>query len=447
MEFKDLKINDNLKTNLMLEGFLTPTQVQEKSLNFALSGKDMIIKSVTGSGKTLVYILTILNKIENDGAQALIVLPTRELAIQVKEQFNRINKNTNLKVACVYGGSDFTRQRYELKNANVVIGTPGRLIDHIERRTIKLHKLKVFVLDEADEMLNMGFIDDIKKIIKSAPKIKQNLMLSATFNEKVKALAESFLTEPVIVETSVENKVVKDVKQTYIKCLKKGKFETLVKFLKVNSEKTLIFVNTKKMAEELFLKLRKCEINSVYLHGDLTQNERKKTLNKFKNTENILIATDVASRGLDIKDIEFVINYDIPKEPEIYIHRVGRTARAGKTGMSLSLINSNNQLEFILTNFSEYNLVELSVVNNNGEICFVENKNPNKTLIIEKKFEKSNFESKNLKRSEKNKTNFKKKYENKQKNLKNSKTYNDKKKFSKTNKRLNYKTNNKRRGR
>lgn len=403
MEFRDLKINDNLKTNLMLANFLTLTYVQEKSLNYALSGNDMIIKSVTGSGKTLVYALTILNRIENNGVQGLVVLPTRELAIQVKEQFNKINKNTNLKVACVYGGSDFTRQRYELKNANIVIGTPGRLLDHLERRTLKLHNLKVFVLDEADEMLNMGFIDDIKKIIKATPKYKQNLMLSATFNEKVKTLAESFLNEPVIVETSVENKVVKDVKQTYIKCLKKGKFETLAKFLKINSEKTLIFVNTKKMAEELHAKLKKQGINSVYLHGDLTQNERKKTINQFKNNENILIATDVASRGLDIQNIEFVINYDIPKEPEIYIHRVGRTARAGKTGMSLSLINSNNQLEFILTNFNEYNLVELCVQNINGEVCFVENKNTKPFKFENKKMEKTKERISNLE--------FKKKYE------------------------------------
>lgn len=437
MEFKDLKINDNLKTNLMLANFLTPTYVQEKSLNYALSGNDMIIKSVTGSGKTLVYTLTILNRIENNGVQGLVVLPTRELAIQVKEQFNKINKNTNLKVACVYGGSDFTRQRYELKNANIVIGTPGRLLDHLERRTLKLHNLKVFVLDEADEMLNMGFIDDIKKIIKATPKYKQNLMLSATFNEKVKILAESFLNEPVIVETSVENKVVKDVKQTYIKCLKKGKFETIVKFLKANPEKTLIFVNTKKMAEELYAKLKKQGINSVYLHGDLTQNERKKTINQFKNNENILIATDVASRGLDIQNIEFVINYDIPKEPEIYIHRVGRTARAGKTGMSLSLVNSNSQLEFILTNFNEYNLVELCVQNINGEVCFVENKNTRPFEFENKKTERS----KEIKSKEKiANSEFKKKYEKNKQAKEHNKNFNKKRnenvKFSKRNNKI-----------
>ena len=434
MEFKDLKISDNLKTNLMLEGFLTPTLVQEKSLNFALNNKDMIIKSVTGSGKTLVYILTILNKIEKNGVQALVILPTRELAMQVKEQFLRVNKNTNLKVSCVYGGSDFTRQRYDLKDANIVIGTPGRLIDHIERRTLKLHNLKVFVLDEADEMLDMGFIDDIKRIIKATPKYKQNLMLSATFDEKVKALAESFLNEPVIIETSVENKVVKDVKQTYVKCLKKGKFETLVKFLNNNTEKTLIFVNTKKMAEELYTKLKKCGINSIYLHGDLTQNERKKSLNLFKNNENILIATDVASRGLDIKDIEFVINYDIPKESEIYIHRVGRTARAGKTGMSLSLINSTNQLEFIISNFSEYNLVELSVQNINGQTCFVENKNP-----TQYNFEKRERESKPTKKLN-SEFNFKEKFKDK-KQSNNKKEF--KAKYQKDKDKAKYKNSNK----
>jgi len=371
MEFKDLKINDKLKSGLMLEGFLTLTEIQKKVLPTALNKSDMLIKSVTGSGKTLTYVIPVLNNIENENVQALVVCPTKELAIQVKNVFTKINKNKDIKISCIYGGSDFTRQRLNLKSANIVIGTPGRLLDHINRRTLKLHKLKTLILDEADVMLNMGFIDEVSKIIKATPKHKQTLMLSATFTDRIKDLASTFLNNPTIIETSSKNIVVSEVNQTYIKCLKKGKFETLIKFLKQNEEKSLIFVNTKKMAEELNLKLKKVNINSIYLHGDLLLKERKRAVNLFQNNVDILIATDVASRGLDISGIEYVINYDLPQDPDTYIHRIGRTARAGKTGMSLSLVNSETQLKFLLDNFSEYKLVELKIIKKDGKNIFI----------------------------------------------------------------------------
>ena len=381
MDFTEFKFKDSIISTLSLEGFFSPTKIQEKFLPLALKGNDILAKSETGSGKTLAYSLPILNNVENDGVQALIVAPTKELVIQIKSVIEKFAKFLNLKICSLYGGSDFTRQRFNLKTANIVVSTTGRLLDHLERRTIKLHKLKYLVLDEADEMLNMGFIEDIKKIYKATPKIKQTFMLSATFTEKVKMLAKDFLNKPEIIEFSSQNKVVDTIKQCYILCLKKGKFETLVKFLKnLYKEKTIIFVNTKKMAEELFKKLKEKEIKTTFLHGDLNLKERKAAINVFKSYNlNILIATDVASRGLDIDNVEFIINYDMPQDSDTYIHRIGRTARAGKSGMSLSLINSQTQLEYLYENFSNYNLIELKVKKDDrtGETLFIEEKHKN----------------------------------------------------------------------
>ncbi len=363
MEFKELKLKDNLLSTLSMQGFFAPTKIQERFIPVALNSKDILAKSETGSGKTLAYLLPILNNITNDGLQALIVAPTKELALQIRDVAKTFTKFLNLNVCTIYGGSDFTRQRLNLKSANIVVGTTGRLIDHLNRRTIKLHKLKYLVLDEADEMLNMGFISDIKTIYKACPKIKQTFMLSATFNDKVKELANDFLVNPQIIEMTKDNKIVENVNQCYVLCKKKGKFETLVKFLKnLYREKVIIFVNTKKMAEELFEKLKKYEIKAEFLHGDLILKERKAVVNRFKSDNNdILIATDVASRGLDINNVEYIINYDMPQDADTYIHRIGRTARAGKSGLSLSLINSETQLQFLKENFSKYKLTELKV--------------------------------------------------------------------------------------
>lgn len=395
MDFKDFKLKDGIISTLSMEGFFSPTKIQEKFIPLALKGNDILAKSETGSGKTLAYSLPILNNIENDGVQALIVAPTKELVIQIKSVIDKFAKFLNLKVCSLYGGSDFTRQRFNLKTANIVVSTTGRLLDHLERRTIKLHKLKFLVLDEADEMLNMGFIEDIKKIYKATPKTKQTFMLSATFTEKVKNLANEFLVKPQIIEFSTQNKVVDTIKQCYILCLKKGKFETLVKFLKsLYKEKTIIFVNTKKMAEELFQKLKEREIKTTFLHGDLNLKERKASINVFKSTNsNILIATDVASRGLDIDNVEFIINYDMPQDSDTYIHRIGRTARAGKSGMSLSLINSQTQLEYLYENFSNYNLVELKVKKDDKT---------NQTIFIEEKHKNFNFDFDQKKESRQN---------------------------------------------
>ncbi len=392
MDFKDFNFNEKIYETLKNLGFVSPTLVQQKFIPFAVNGDDILCRSETGSGKTLAFGLPILNNIDSDGVKALICAPTKELAIQIKQVLEPFCKNLGLNICAVFGGSDFTRQRYALKTANIVVGTTGRLIDHIERRTLKLHKLKFLVLDEADVMLDMGFIEDIKKIEKACPKIKQTFMLSATFNEKIKELSKNYLINPQIIEIGVENKIVDKISQCYILCLKKGKFETLVKFLRsLFHEKVIVFVNTKKMTEELYKKLKDKEIETEFINGDLELKERKKVINNFKSSKtNILLATDVASRGLDIENVDCVINYDMPEMKESYVHRIGRTARAGKSGMSLSLINSQNQLEFLLENFSDYNLIELKVKKDDKT---------NQTIFVKTKTENFDFLGKDNRKS------------------------------------------------
>lgn len=416
MEFKDFDLNNKLIETLNNMSFFSPTEVQQKFIPVALGGEDILCKSETGSGKTLAYGLPTLNKICDDGIQALILAPTKELAIQIKQVLEVFCKNLGLNICAVFGGSDFTRQRYSLKTANVVVGTTGRIIDHIQRRTLKLHKLKFLVLDEADVMLDMGFIEDIKKIAKACPKIKQTFMLSATFNDKVKTLANDYLIKPQIIELYKDNKIVDKISQCYILCLKKGKFETLVKFLRtIFHEKVIIFVNTKKMAEELHKKLKDKEISSEFINGDLDLKERKKVIQNFKNQKNnILIATDVASRGLDIENVDYVINFDMPEVLESYIHRIGRTARAGKSGVSLSLINSQKQLEFLFENLKQYDLTELKVKRDDrlNQYVFVktktenfdfDNKNNNRTKTSKSLNEKTKENYNNLKKTSKSK--------------------------------------------
>lgn len=433
MKFEELKLDENIVETLKILGFVSPTKVQEQFLPKAIDGCDILCKSETGSGKTLAYSIPILNKVDDDGVQALIVAPTKELAIQIKQVLESFCKKLNLNVVAVFGGSDFTRQRYSLKTANIVVGTTGRLLDHIERRTLKLHKLKFLVLDEADVMLDMGFIEDVKKIEKACPKIKQTFFLSATFNEKVKDLAKNYLINPEIIELSKDNKVVDNISQCYCLCLKKGKFETLVKFLRsIFHEKVMVFVNTKKMAEELCKKLKDKEIYSEFINGDLDLKERKKVINNFKSSKNnILIATDVASRGLDIENVDYVVNFDMPEMAESYIHRIGRTARAGKSGVSISLINSETQQQFLIENFSKYNLTELKVKFDEKLNQYIFVKTQSKIFDFLEKNNKKNLVKNKVEKDEKsfkNKIkNDKKSFKNKEKNVRNSFKNKDKK--------------------
>jgi len=438
MNFEDFKLNNSLILSLKNKGYILPTKIQELFIPSALQNKDILAKSETGSGKTLAYTLSILNNINEDGLQALIVAPTKELVLQIKEVVKEFAKPLNFNVVAITGGSDFTRQRLNLKTANIVVGTTGRLLDHLERRTLKLHKLKFLVLDEADVMLDMGFIDDIKRIEKACPKIKQTFMLSATFNENVKNLANEFLIQPKVLEMYKDNKIVDSIEQTYILCLKNGKFETLLKFLKtLNKEKTIVFCNTKSMAQELYKKLKQNNIKSEFINGDLSFIERKSVINNFKsNANNILIATDVASRGLDINNVEFVINYDIPENFDSYIHRIGRTARAGKSGMSLSLISSQKQLDFFKDNLKNYNLVELKIKRDDksNQIVFIKANTKNFDFNEKVNFNQINSktkQSKNFKKNLKTKQKFTKNRKNLTNNYKPKKTDSKNKKTKK----------------
>lgn len=343
--FEMLGLETDLVMSIYDNGFVTPTKIQEKSIPVILSGKDLVGKSQTGSGKTLAYLLPTIQKIDRDvfGTQVLIICPTRELSQQVANETKKIISvyDEKLKVVSLNGGVDFDKQIKSLKKGcQIVVGTIGRIYDHIRRRTLKLNTIKTLVLDEADEMLTMGFREDVEKILSLCPNDIQHLLFSATFSTPIKNIISKFLSNPEYVEVESENIVVSTVKQCFMFQKNKiGALEQLIATFK--DQKLLIFANTKLMVENLYKRL--CKLTKImYIHGDIRQNERHIAINEFRTGKsNVLLATDVASRGLDIPNVYMVINFELPYELEYYIHRIGRTARAGKQGIALSLVNNS----------------------------------------------------------------------------------------------------------
>lgn len=353
MKFSSLSINENIKKALLENSFFDATEIQEKTIDLILNQKDLLARSQTGSGKTLAYALPIIEKSETGikYPQSLVVCPTRELALQICDEFRKITKYMEgIKAVPIYGGSDINRQIQALKRgAAVVVGTPGRIIDHLNRKTLKIHNIKTLVLDEADEMLNMGFKEDIEDILKSAPQKKQVLMFSATYPANIKILANTFMSNPVHIEIGSSNKSIKQINQLFAFVGKTQKQAALINILNKYKPKTsIIFCNTKKMCEELGEFLNKENFFASVIHGDLRQSERKRVMDSIKtNKSNLLVATDVAARGIDINDVDYVINYDLPNNVEYLIHRMGRTARAGKSGNSITIINTPAQLKLL----------------------------------------------------------------------------------------------------
>ncbi|MDD4003196.1 MAG: DEAD/DEAH box helicase [Clostridia bacterium] len=351
--FDNLMLSKEVQKNLDLKGFTTPTEIQSKCIPLIVEGKDVVGRSQTGSGKTFAFGLPAIDKIDTEinGVQILIICPTRELALQVAEEIRKISSNKEgCKLVPVYGGADISRQITALKKAKIVVGTPGRLIDHIMRRTLKLDKLKMLVLDEADEMLNMGFKEDIDRILKSVPKNKQTVMFSATFSSEIKSISKNYMVNPVYVELGNALNTIDAISQSYIKTKRNAKKETLIKmFSQLKPKRTIIFCNTKRMADEINSFLNSNEITSIALHGDMRQSERKRVIGDIKaHKVSTLVATDVAARGIDITDVEYIINYDVPNDVEYYIHRIGRTARAGKSGYAITLVNTNEQFSKLM---------------------------------------------------------------------------------------------------
>lgn len=327
-----------------------PTKIQSEAMSVILEGKDVLASSETGSGKTLAFGLPALEMIdvESKGVEVLVVCPTRELAIQVNDEIKSIAKHKEgANVVPLYGGADFVRQiKLVKKNAKIVVGTPGRLIDHIERRSLKLNDIKMVVLDEADEMLNMGFKPDITKILSGVRKNTQIVMFSATVNDSVKKIAQTYQKDAVHIQVGKSNSPISKVKQYFVNVGAKGKKQALIELMReYGKERKIIFCNTKKMTQSINAFLKDNGYRTLLIHGDMDQRERKQTMEQFKsNKANTLLATDVAGRGIDVKDLTLVINYDMPQNNEPYIHRIGRTGRAGKDGKAITIINNGDQL-------------------------------------------------------------------------------------------------------
>ena len=338
MKFEDFNFKEDLHKSIHELGFKFPTQIQEKSIPLILQGKDIIGESATGSGKTLAFGAGVIESVNHgEGLQALILTPTRELAEQVKDVLVQIGKRLN--IIAVYGGLAINPQIDSLKNADVVIATPGRFKDHLQRRTVNTTNIRVLVLDEADRMLDMGFIDDIEEIIRACPKEKQTMLFSATIPSQIQRLSNRYLKNPVKVSA---NKLVdpNKLKQVYYNVERNAKFSLLLHLLKSEkSELAMVFCNTRKSADVIAKNLRFNKIRAVGLHGGFSQNKRTSAVNAFKQgREKVLVCTDVAARGIDIDNISHIYNYEIPKDPTDYVHRIGRTARAGEAGKVINLL-------------------------------------------------------------------------------------------------------------
>ena len=342
-KFDDFKISNNIKKAISNMGFEKPTPIQKKTIPLALKGIDITGQAQTGSGKTLAFAIPILNKvfIPDNSPQAIILCPTRELCMQVAGEIKKVGKNIKkLKVLPVYGGEPIGKQLRVLKKVvHVVVGTPGRVIDHINRGSLNLIGIETVVLDEADEMLNMGFREDIELILRNTPKKRQTLLFSATMPSEIKKIAKMHQRKAKFIKINAKQSIPK-ITQYSFKTDYKHKFEDLNTLIDVYDVKlALIFCNTKKSVDYVVRHLRRRDYSADALHGDMNQKIRDKVMNKFRNGNiNILVASDVAARGIDVSNVDVVINYDVPQNPEYYIHRIGRTARAGAKGFAFTLV-------------------------------------------------------------------------------------------------------------
>ncbi|AEK19355.1 DEAD/DEAH box helicase [Methanococcus maripaludis] len=350
--FKNLGLSDEILEALEKKGFTNPTPIQEQAIPILIEGKrDIVGQAQTGTGKTAAFGIPILETIDEHSrnTQALILAPTRELAIQVAEEIDSIKGSKRLNVFPVYGGQSIDRQIRELRRGvQIVVGTPGRILDHISRRTIKLENVSYVVLDEADEMLNMGFIDDVEEILKSVNTDKRMLLFSATLPDSIMKLAKNYMREYDIIKVKRQQLTTTLTDQSFYEIHSRDKFELLSRIIDTEKEfYGLIFCKTKADVDEVANRLNEKGYAAEGLHGDMTQAQREKTLDKFKGKKiNVLVATDVAARGIDINDLTHVVNFDIPQNPESYVHRIGRTGRAGKQGYAITFVEPSEFRKF-----------------------------------------------------------------------------------------------------
>ncbi|GGH13916.1 DEAD/DEAH box helicase [Sphingobacterium alkalisoli] len=346
--FKDLKVSAPILAALDTLGYKTPTPIQAQAIPDVLNGKDLLGCAQTGTGKTAAFAIPILQLLNNTKPQgqkrgtirALILTPTRELAIQIDESFQEYGKNLKLKHAVIFGGVNQFSQVNQIKaGVDILVATPGRLLDLMNQKVLSIHQIEIFVLDEADRMLDMGFIHDVKKVLQVIPQRRQTLFFSATMPKTIQALADSILHNPVKVEVTPESTTAETIQQTLYYVEKANKNKALLQLLKNDvHDSVLVFTRTKHGADKLVKVLFKYEISSAAIHGNKSQNQRQRALEDFKNKKiKVLVATDIAARGIDIDLLKYVINYEIPNVPESYVHRIGRSGRAGAEGFAISL--------------------------------------------------------------------------------------------------------------
>ncbi len=348
MKYAEMNLEKPILDAILELGFKEPTEIQERAIPIIKKGADVMGQSETGSGKTAAFGLPILEKVKHGfGIQSLIMAPTRELAEQIAKNLRSFSKHKKVFITTVYGGVSMNPQIENLKSADIVVGTPGRLLDHLRRNTLSLSKIKFLVLDEADRMLDMGFIDDITQIISLCPKERQTLLFSATFNHDVQKIALRYMKNPEKIKT--QDFVKKELlKQVYYDVPRGEKFSLLVHLMKAeNPRLALVFCSTRREVDIVARNLYENGIKAMALHGGLSQEKRNRVMESFRNQHiNILVASDVAARGLDIKDLTHIFNYSIPKTSKEYVHRVGRTARMGKSGLAINLLDEMDYNNF-----------------------------------------------------------------------------------------------------
>ena len=344
LKFEELDLSANIKKALAEAGYITATGIQAKTIPLVLEGKDLIGQSQTGTGKTASFGLPIINKIDKNarGIQAIVLCPTRELSLQVAQEMRKFTKyEESIKILAVYGGQGIEKQITELKKGTkIVIGTPGRVMDHMRRKTLKLDNIKTVVLDEADEMLSMGFEEDMETILKDVPEERQTVLFSATMNSRVMNITKKYLKNPEHIKIKAKELTVSNIEQISLDVKEAAKDEILIRLLEVYTpKKCIVFCNTKKKVDNVLEVLKTRGFKAEALHSDVKQMQRDRIMKNLKQGDfQVLVATDVVARGIDIQDLELVLNYDVPQEEEYYVHRIGRTGRNGEKGKAVTFV-------------------------------------------------------------------------------------------------------------
>ena len=403
--FKDFGFKESILKSLEQKGYVNPTPIQLAAIPELMQGRDLLGQAQTGTGKTAAFALPIIDKLENNNeikAKVLVMTPTRELATQVADSFKSYSSESkDLKTIAIYGGTDFRNQISSLKRkTDIVVGTPGRIMDHIRQGTFNINKVNCLVLDEADEMLKMGFLEDIEWIIDKLPEDKQMVLFSATMPNEIKIIAKKYLNDPAEIKIKSIKKEAQLISQKFVNVQRQYKLQALKRILEINNEGIIIFVRTKSLTTSIAEELETAGHSVAVLNGDIPQNQREATVDRLKKGFiDILVATDVAARGLDVERIKLVINYDFPFDSETYTHRIGRTGRAGRTGEAILFVNRREK-HFLrgLENSTKSKIEEFLIPSNkiinenrmdkltkdiNKNSVIIEKNNENKSLMID----------------------------------------------------------------